>query len=174
LDLDGDGILDSFWRGDVDCLERIYRQQRKALERIAARYVGAAEAESVIQDVFVELIRSEEVRRRVTGGSLAAWLSEVTRRKALEHLRRTGRAAPGEGSAPPAYAPESGLLARELVGRFVEREVPEGQRRFFVLRFLERRTQVEVADELRVPRSTLEGWEHRLAEKLRRFIVEGA
>jgi DNA-directed RNA polymerase specialized sigma24 family protein len=63
------------------------------------------------------------------------------------------------------------MLARQMVVRFFDAHVAEEQRRFFVLRFIERRTQMEVAAELGVPRSTLEGWEHRLADQLRRFIL---
>ena len=56
--------------------------------------------------------------------------------------------------------------------RFVAAEVPEKQRPFFGLRFLERCTQVEIAERLGIPRSTLEGWEHALVDKLRTFILE--
>ena len=170
-----DAEVEAFWAGQIPRLERIYREHRRALERVAARYVGAAEAESVLQDVFVEVIRSAEMRRRFTGGSLVAWLSEVTRRKALEHLRRTRRPVPAGVEQPESAAAtaEPVLLARDLVERFVATHVPREQHRFFVLRFLERRTQVEVAGELGIPRSTLEGWEHRLTERFRRFVMEG-
>jgi RNA polymerase sigma factor (sigma-70 family) len=105
---------------------------------------------------------------------LGAWLAEITRRKAFEHLRRTHRPVPVEAAPPPAPAAEEpGLLARDIVERFVAAHVPSEQHRFFVLRFLERRTQVEVAGELGIPRSTIEGWEHRLAARLRRFVLEG-
>jgi RNA polymerase sigma factor (sigma-70 family) len=168
-----DAEVEAFWAGQVARLERIYREHRRSLERVATRYVGAAEAESVLQDVFVEVIRSAEMRRRFTGGSLGAWLAEVTRRKALEHLRRTRRPIPAEAEQPASTTAEPVLLARDLVQRFVAAHVPSEQHRFFMLRFLERRTQVEVAGELGIPRSTLEGWEHRLAERLRRFVLEG-
>lgn len=169
----GDAEVEAFWAGQLPRLERIYREHRRALERVAARYVGAAEAESVLQDVFVEIIRSPEMRRRFTGGSLQAWLAEITRRKSFEHLRRTHRPVPAEAAPLPPAAEEPGLLARDIVARFVAAHVPSEQHRFFVLRFLERRTQVEVAGELGIPRSTLEGWEHRLAARLRRFVMEG-
>ena len=58
--------------------------------------------------------------------------------------------------------------------RFLAAHVPPPQRRFFELRFLERRTQVEVAALLSIPRSTLEGWEHRLSRALRAFVLEAS
>jgi RNA polymerase sigma-70 factor (ECF subfamily) len=154
-------------------LERAYREQRPGLLRVARRFVGMAEAESVIQEVFVELLRNADLRRRFVGGSLSAWLGEITRRKSFEYLRRHGREVPVEREdAAAAVHTEPHLLARQLVERFLGAHVPEAQRRFFVLRFLEHRTQVETAAVLGLPRSTLEGWEHRLAAALRRFIVE--
>jgi RNA polymerase sigma factor (sigma-70 family) len=152
-------------------LERVYRAHRARLLVVARRLVGAAEAESVIQEVFVELLRNAELRSRFSGGSLDAWLGEITRRKALEYLRRHGREVPA-ASEPASVHPEPSLVARQLVERFLDCRVPGPQRQFFLLRFLEHRTQVEAAAALGLPRSTLEGWEHKLSAALRRFILE--
>jgi RNA polymerase sigma factor (sigma-70 family) len=154
-------------------LAEIYRQHRPDLLRVARRLVGLVEAESVIQEVFVELLRNQQLRARFLGGSLRAWLREITRRKGLEYLRRNGREVPLETDDDlAAVHPEPHLLARQLVERFLGDHVPPTQRHFFVLRFLEHRTQVEAATALGLPRSTLEGWEHKLAAALRRFILE--
>jgi RNA polymerase sigma-70 factor (ECF subfamily) len=189
-DIDGDsGPADSedlaaFWRGDDRALEAIYRRHARLLLGAARSLVGPAEAESVVQEVFVELIRNEELRRRFTGGSLPGWLAAIARHKSLDHLKRSGRPAAagaravaldGDGLGAGAEAsPEPRLEARDLLVRFLKDGVPSGQAEFFRRRFLDGRTQVEVAAELNVPRSTIEGWEHRLAEKLRRFIWESS
>jgi RNA polymerase sigma-70 factor (ECF subfamily) len=194
-DIDSDGgsadteHLAAFWRGDDRALEAIYRRHARRLLGAARSLVGPAEAESVVQEVFVELIRNEELRRRFTGGSLSGWLAAITRHKSLDHLKRSGRAgaagaravaadgdgaADGSGAARAEASPEPRLEARDLLVRFLRDGVPSAQAEFFRRRFLDGRTQVEVAAELNVPRSTLEGWEHRLAEKLRRFIWESS
>jgi RNA polymerase sigma factor (sigma-70 family) len=157
-------------------LERVYRAHWRRLHGIARRMVGPVEADAVIQEVFVALLR-EETRARFLGGDLGAWLAEFTRRKALQQLqrvRRDGRPAPTRELEAEEPSPEADLAARELVSRFQTAHVPEPQRRFFELRFLERRTQVEVAALLNIPRSTLEGWEHRLSRALRAFVVEAS
>ena len=157
----------------ADDLAEVYRRYRPGLLRVAGGVVGMVEAESVIQEVFVELLRNAGLRGRFTGGSLRAWLREITRRKGLAYLRRHGREIPVEtGDSGPAVHTEPHLLARQLVERFLGVHVPPAQRPFFVLRFLEHRTQVEAAAALGMPRSTLEGWEHKLATALRRFILE--
>lgn len=174
--LEDDFDLDGFHRGDEAAVEWAYRAYGRALLRHASRVVGVVDAESVVHDVFVEILRQRELRMRFSGGSLSAWLHEITRFKALEHRRRQAdlpRQEPGqpvEGSA----SVDDEVAARLLLERFLEKHVPEAQRRFFALRFLDRRTQVEIAMMLGAPRSTLEGWEHRLAHKLRAFALEGA
>src|SRR5438045_9784387 len=71
-------------------LEGVYRQHWRRLHGIARRMVGPIEADAVVQEVFVALLR-EELRARFLGGDLAAWLAEITRRKALQQLQRQHR-----------------------------------------------------------------------------------
>jgi RNA polymerase sigma factor (sigma-70 family) len=153
-------------------LAPLYRAHWRMLHGIARRLVGPVEADAVVQDVFLDLLRKQELRERFLGGAVGAWLGEVTRRKALEHLRRLGREVPTDDVAADAASPEADLTARNLVERFMADHVPEAQRPFFKLRFLERHTQVEVAALLGVPRSTLEGWEHRLSRALKAFVLQ--
>jgi RNA polymerase sigma-70 factor (ECF subfamily) len=152
-------------------LEGVYRAHWRRLHAIARRIAGPVDADAVIQEVFLALLR-DDLRARFVGGDLGAWLSEITRRKSLQHLERRGREQPAEAIERAGASPEEDLAARELVRRFLERQVPEAQRRFFELRFLERRTQVETAALLNMPRSTLEGWEHKLSRALRAFVLE--
>jgi RNA polymerase sigma factor (sigma-70 family) len=152
-------------------LEGVYRQHWRRLHAIARRIAGPVDADAVIQEVFLALLR-DELRARFVGGDLGAWLGEITRRKALQQLERRGREQPSESIDRAGDSPEDDLVARELVRRFLDRHVPEAQRSFFELRFLQRRTQVETAAALNVPRSTLEGWEHKLSRALRAFVLE--
>lgn len=155
-------------------LERVYRQHWRRLHAIARRMVGPVDADTVVQEVFVALLR-EELRGRFLGGDLGAWLAEITRRKALQQRQqqqRQGREQPMPAVERDGPSPEEDLTARDLIRRFLAGHVPEAQRPFFELRFLERRTQVEAATILGIPRSTLEGWEHRLSRALRAFVLE--
>jgi RNA polymerase sigma-70 factor (ECF subfamily) len=179
-----DPDLETFWRGDGAALEAIYRAHARRLLGTARAVVGPAEAESVVHETFVELIRNQELRRRFTGGSLAAWLGAIARHKSLEYLRRrdhrprTDVDRSDDASAADVageradLSPEPRLEARDLLMRFLKVGVPAAQIDFFRRRFLDGQTQLQVAAALGMPRSTLEGWEHRLSEKLRRFIWE--
>jgi len=163
--------LRAFHAGGEAAIREIYVAHADALLHDARRYAGPAEAEAVVHDVFVELLRNRHLRSQFTGGTLLAWLRQIARLKALEHLRRARRQPP-PGFEETTGSNEADLEAREVLARFIAACVPEAQRQFFQLRFLDRRTQVEIAARLGVPRSTLEGWEHRLIDKLRAFILE--
>lgn len=167
----GDGLeLAAFHAGRAEAVHAVYVKHGPALLRAVRAMAGPAEAEAVVHDVFVELMLNAELRARFTGGALLAWLRQIARLKTLEHLRRIKR--PVGAELPDAGAsPEADLEARDVLQRFVAAAVPEKQRTFFGLRFLERHTQVEVAARLGLPRSTLEGWEHALTDKLRTFIL---
>lgn len=152
----------------------MYLDHGARLLRDVRAFAGPAEAEAVVHDVFVELLRNPELRTRFTGGSLLAWLRQVARLKALEHLRRARRHVPQAQPPERGASPEPEFEAREVLERFMKTFVSAKQREFFTLRFLEMHTQVEVATKLGIARSTLEGWEHSLVEKLRMFVLEDA
>ncbi len=161
----------AFHAGHESVIRAIYVEYGAALLRETRRYAGPAEAESVVHDVFVELLRNPKLRAQFVGGALTAWLRQIARLKAFEHLRRARRPPP-QKFGPETHSDESGLEARELLTRFLAARVPDAQKQFFGLRFLARQTQVEISAQLGIPRSTLEGWEHRLAEKLRAFVLD--
>jgi RNA polymerase sigma factor (sigma-70 family) len=162
----------AFHDGRQDVLHAIYKAYGAVLLREARRRTGAAEAEAVVHEVFVELLRNRALRQQFTGGEILSWLRRIAHFKTLEHLRRARRYVADE-MPDVGISREADIEAREVLARFLAAGVPPAQREFFGLRFLERRTQVEIATSLGIPRSTLEGWEHRLLKKLRAFIMEG-
>ena len=161
----------AFHAGHEGVIRAIYLEHGAALLRETCRYAGPAEAESVVHDVFVELLRNRALRAQFVGGALAAWVRQLARLTAPAHPRPARRQPPA-WLGPEAHSGEGTLEARDVLARFLAAEVPEAQKKFFGMRFLARQTQVEIAAQLGIPRSTLEGWEHRLTEKLRAFVVE--
>jgi RNA polymerase sigma factor (sigma-70 family) len=163
----------AFRAGGEAAIRKVYLAHAATLLSDTRRHTGPADAEAVVHDVFLELLRNPELRAQFTGGALLAWLRRIARLKALEHRRRARRPTPIE-LAEPVMSNEEDLEARDVVARFIAARVPEEQKPFFGLRFINRQTQVEIATHLGIPRSTLEGWEHRLIEKLRDFVLGGA
>ena len=96
--------LEAFHRGERAVLEACYRRHFAVVERAARAVLGAADSETVIHEVFSQLIGRPEMRRSFHGGSLAAWLTVVARNQALQYRRKSGarssqsRPASGPGS----------------------------------------------------------------------------
>jgi len=67
----------------VEELAARFERNRPRLLALARRLVGPAEADDVVQDAWVRLARQD-----VPPDDLAAWLTTVTARLALDHLRR--------------------------------------------------------------------------------------
>jgi RNA polymerase sigma factor (sigma-70 family) len=177
----GSGVADAISEPQIDiaafragheaAIRKVYVAHAPTLMSDMRRHTGPAEAEAVVHDVFLELLQNPQLRAQFTGGVLLAWLRQIARLKALEHLRRARQPTPID-RAEPVLSNEADLEARDVVARFIAACVPEEQKPFFGMRFLNRQTQVEIAIHLGIPRSTLEGWEHRLIEKFRAFVLD--
>jgi RNA polymerase sigma-70 factor (ECF subfamily) len=74
--------------GDASELERVFRAHYGPLCAFLARYVGAGEAEELVQETFLRLWSDRE--RLEVHTSLRAYLYASVRNRALNHLKRQG------------------------------------------------------------------------------------
>lgn len=95
-------------RGDLEALERLYRIYADPVSNLAQRICRSAhEAEEVVQETFLEMIRS--VRSFRGDGAFGAWLRRIAVSKALTVLRRktrraeTGLESVGEPDVPAVF-----------------------------------------------------------------------
>jgi RNA polymerase sigma-70 factor, ECF subfamily len=116
-------------------VERIWREERPHLVRVAARMLDAAEAEDVVQEAFVRLGAADldEVR------DVRGWLTVVVRRLCLNRLgsayaRResVGDVAVGGAAADPGDRVTLDDQVQAALGVVLERLTP-GERTAFVL-----------------------------------------
>src|SRR3954467_197711 len=104
----GSAWLEAFHGGERALLEACYRRHFGVVQRAARAVLGAADTETVIHEVFSQLIGRPEMRRSFHGGSLAAWLTTVARNQALQYQRKVGReVAPVEPGAWPGFEDET-------------------------------------------------------------------
>jgi len=76
-------------RGDGEALEALYRTFETPVYTLARRLTRTRhDAEDVVQDTFLELVRSIGSFRG--DGSLAGWVRKVAASKALQRLRKQG------------------------------------------------------------------------------------
>lgn len=187
--------------GDADALGALYDRHGAAAYALARAVVGAPDdAEDVVAQVFAQLWR-EAARYDTTRGSVAAWVTTLTRSRALDLLRarrrRTGaeeRAATeaatlGEGDAagaagaalplggtgePPDEALDRGETARAV--RASLGTLPEPQRRAVALAFFGGLSHSDVAATLGIPLGTaktrIRAGLHRLRDALRPYAPE--
>jgi RNA polymerase sigma-70 factor (ECF subfamily) len=172
-DVRADG-LDSFYRGERDAMERCYREQFAAVNAAIGQFLGGADRETAVHEVFARLIAREDVRRAFQGGSLRAWLAMVARNHAIDYRRRLSREAPLTGAAADAAGPpgslEGAAEARQLIERFRRDLLPAAWAPVFDLCVVRQMTQREAAKALGISRTTLAYRELLIRRRLRRFI----
>ena len=83
--------LDRFHAGERALLEECYRNYFRVVETAVGQVLRGADKETVIHDVFLQLLAREELRRGFTGGSFAAWLATIARHQAIDFWRRYRR-----------------------------------------------------------------------------------
>lgn len=163
-----------FLAGDVAGFEQIVRHYSSMIFALAARMVGPAEAEDVVQETFLRAYRGLESFRGES--SLKTWLYTIAlnriraRHGALARLRKLfvpGQPGPdredGEAldlvadAADPADGPEEAALAMERRRRLrvAIQNLPEEFRTAVILRDLQDLSYQEVADVLHVPIGTV-------------------
>lgn len=161
--------------GAPDALARLFERYGEMAYRVAFRLTGsAADAEDVLQDVFVGL--PEALRGFEGRGSLEGWLKRVVVRTTLMRLRgeRRRREAPlgggdqGEDAAPPASRRDDpGRVIDALTIADALAELPEPLRQVFVLREIEGYSHEEIGGLLGIRRGTSEVRFFRARQALR-------
>lgn len=155
--------LSGIARGDAHALADLYDRHARRVYSLALRIVqDGAEAEDVVQDVFVQAWRQAS-RYDAERGTVAAWLLTMTRTRAIDRLRASqGRSRLAEGAASepasdPTVPPDLLLLTAEQVVavRAALKALPALQRVALELAYYEGLTHVEIAARLDEPLGTV-------------------
>src|SRR5262249_8096556 len=158
--------------GRHEVIEELYREHAHVAFRTAGRYLGPADRDTVVHQVFCQIVDDADFRSNFRGGSFAAWLSQVVARRCIDFRRKYGRETGLEESPEErdeAGRVEAGLDAKRTLERFVAERLPERWARLFELRFVRGLSQREVAAQLDMKRATVGYQEHQIREALRDF-----
>jgi RNA polymerase sigma-70 factor (ECF subfamily) len=150
-----DGLLERLTSGDSAALGEFYDRYAALVNGLALRILrNVAEAEDVVQEVFVQVWRQAE-RYDPARGSAEAWLCMIARSRALDRLRR--RAARREESSDTleAAGAESPRTEEALAVRKALESLTGDQRRALELAYYEGLTQSEIAERLHEPLGTI-------------------
>jgi RNA polymerase sigma-70 factor (ECF subfamily) len=175
-------LLDRIAGRDLEALEEFYDQTSTPLFSVALRILGdAAEAEEVIQDVFVQIWEKAPIFD-ATLGSAFHWALSIARHRAIDRLRaRQRRARLAEdfqqsGVAAPPDQTSSLALNNDDVAiiQSALKSLPPEQRQAIELAFFSGKTHQEIATELSEPVGTIKARIRRGMLKMRDSLREYA
>jgi RNA polymerase sigma-70 factor (ECF subfamily) len=169
-----EALFERLIAGDMRAFDRLYeRFERPLFGFIRARLGDAGEAEDVLHEAFMAVLRAKDERGEVR--SFRAWLYQVANNACLNRVRsrkRAGRAfeaathVEAMGSAPvPAEQALEAHQRAELLGRAVTR-LPEPLAEVYRLR-ASGMSYDEVAEVLDVPVGTVKSRMHEMVKRLR-------
>lgn len=167
-------LIERVLAGDVVAVTDLYHRYAHSIHGVAVQLTGsAADADDVLQDVFVELSRA--LRSFEGRGSLEGWLRRVAVRRSLMLLRK--RRIRGEVSLDPRTAAGDHVADRVVNRVAVCRaltELPEHLRAVVVLKEVDGYTHEEIARLLGIQPENSMVRLHRAKKRLRTLLGEGS
>jgi RNA polymerase sigma factor (sigma-70 family) len=155
-----EGLVARLARGDEDALRLLHQRYAALVFTVAARFVDAAAAEEVVQDVFVTLWKKHETFDPARG-AFKGWIVQIARRRALNELRRRqGRGSQSDEALAElpdeALEPDEAqwLAHRRAVIRAAVDALPVAQRQALSLAYFDDLTHEQIASVLRTPIGT--------------------
>jgi RNA polymerase sigma-70 factor (ECF subfamily) len=163
--------------GDAGAFERLYKQHAARLYNLAYRMAGSAEAEDLLQDVFLQAYRKLGTYKG--DSSLGTWLFRLAVNLCLDHLRskqgRMGQVTDSldeEDAAPVAspYRPTEANVARLDLEQAIA-TLPPSYRAAFVLHDVEGYQHDEVARILGIAEGSSKSLLHKARLRLRAILA---
>jgi RNA polymerase sigma-70 factor, ECF subfamily len=186
-------LLEKAKTGDAEALSRVFERNRRRLSvlvhfKLGPRERQFAEAEDVVQEVYLRAFRAVDRFTYQSPGSLLRWLSSIADHVIADRARYRGREKrAGEevpfrsvsnplGPEPLDTRTPSRLLAQqEAVERLLDRlnALPEDYRRAILMAKLEGLSTAEMAEQLGKSREAVALLVYRAVKRFR-AICEGA
>jgi RNA polymerase sigma-70 factor (ECF subfamily) len=156
--------------GDEAAFAELIERYRPRLHYFVRKLVGDAEADDVLQDVWLDVYRG--LWRLSDAGAFAAWLYRMARDRAYRVLRkrRPGQ-LPLDSAEPIDEAAEATFSADEAAQIHVALgELEPQHREVLILRFLEEMSYEDIARVVGCPRGTVRSRLHYGKRALRRVL----
>jgi RNA polymerase sigma-70 factor, ECF subfamily len=156
--------------GDEAAFAEIVERYGPRLRYFVRKLLGAADAEDVLQDVWLDVYRG--LGRLADAGALPAWLYRVARDRAYRVLRRRrGASVPldvnglVDDSAEPEFSAEDAARIHDAL-----RDLEPEHREVLILRFLEEMNYEDIARVVGCPVGTVRSRLHYGKRALRRQL----
>lgn len=167
---------------DIVAFEVLYDRYVRLVYALAARSLGAAEAQETGQEVFLQLWRNAS-QFDPERGRFAAWFTAIARHRVLALLATRGRdqrfAVAGAIELALVQAPDPGPSIEEIAERSESADtalralqsLPPEQRRVLVLAYFAGMSQSTIASQLDIPLGTVKKRVRLGMQKLRAALA---
>jgi RNA polymerase sigma-70 factor (ECF subfamily) len=164
--------------GQASALNALYQRYAPIVYGLALQILkDSQEAEDVMQEIFISLWKSDTYDP--TRGSLGSYLTTLTRSRSIDKLRSRGRKLKfleRWGQIMPLDTGPSSLMEQVSFRERSERvrealsQIPENQRQALELVYFGGYSQVEIAQQYKVPLGTVKSWLRLGLVKLRQQL----
>jgi RNA polymerase sigma-70 factor, ECF subfamily len=158
--------------GDKTAFVVLYeRYQPLVFSYVYYRVDDQAQAEDIAAEVFVRMVAKIHSYRATS--PLLAWLYTIARNLIIDHYRQTSRVSPlNERTAMSNFDPteEAHRRMRESELRVALKRLSEEQRQVVLLKFIERRSNMQIAALLGKTEGAVKSLQHRALDALRRLL----
>ncbi len=158
--------------GDKLAFAALYdRYQPPVFSYVYYRVDDQALAEDLTSEVFVRMVA--KIHTYHATSPLLAWLYTIARNLITDHYRQASRVSPlNERTAMSTHDPteEVHRRIREAELRTALKRLNEEQRQVVILKFIERRSNVQIATLLGKTEGAVKSLQHRALDALRRLL----
>jgi RNA polymerase sigma-70 factor, ECF subfamily len=135
-------------QGDTEAFGQLYRRYARMVHGILLGRVRAADAEDLVQDVFLRALPRLRDLRDIS--RFGGWLASITRNIAADHYRRSQPHAENRDNAADLEERVAATASASKAGEAAEileciRSLPEAYRETLILRLVEGMTGPEIA-----------------------------
>lgn len=136
-----DGLIRAAAAGDRAAFGELYQRYARMVHAILLARVPPADAEDLLQDVFVSAMRQLAGLR--TAAAFGGWLAAITRNRARDYRRGARVTVPFENVERERAAQDEGPGAALVLEQI--RSLPEAYRETLLMRLVEGMTGPEIA-----------------------------
>ena len=168
-------------RKDAEAFARLYDLYSSRVYGLALRILrNEAQAEEILQEIFITLWEKAEQFDGVRGGALS-WLMTMCRNRCIDRLRRDKRFEKVQGSLvedPRLYQSEAAENVadqnevRSLINKALDKLAP-GRRVLIELAYFQGLSRSQIAAELEMPLGTVKSRIRAAMGELREFLKAG-
>jgi RNA polymerase sigma-70 factor, ECF subfamily len=180
LSISDESLLQAIVEGQSAALESLYDRYGRLVFSLAVSIINSAEeAEEIIQEVFL-LIWEKSASYQANQGKVAAWLTGITRHRAIDVLRRRNARPEGhrmdwiksveEPDLPDGSEPVESVVEGQQEGlkiRMAIASLPPEQQQVLELAYFRGLTQEEIAVQTGEPLGTVKTRIRLAMQKLR-------